>query len=51
MYAWLWRQLPGPFALRLAIAFLLTLVVIALLFTVVFPYVETKVPINGVTVS
>ena len=51
MYAWLWRQLPGPLAVRVVLAVLLALVVVAVLFLVVFPWVEPRLPFNDVTVS
>ena len=37
MYPWIWRHLPGPFAVRAATAVLLALAVAALLLFVVFP--------------
>lgn len=51
MYGWLWRALPGPLAVRLVLALLLLLAVLALLFFVVFPRVEELLPYNDVTVS
>jgi hypothetical protein len=50
MYAWIWRNLPGPMALRLFETFLLLLGVIALLLFVIFPVVEPHLPFNQVTV-
>ena len=38
MYGWIWRHLPGPFAVRIITAVLLVLGVLALLMFVVFPY-------------
>ncbi|WP_188316481.1 hypothetical protein [Solihabitans fulvus] len=49
MYAWIWRHLPGPIALRIALATLLVLAVLALLMFVVFPWAEPKLPFNHVT--
>ena len=49
MYAWIWRTLPGPFALKLAEALLLLAAVLALLFFVVFPWAEPRLPFNDVT--
>jgi hypothetical protein len=51
MYSWVWRHLPGPVAMRLAIALLLVAVVIVLLFTVVFPWAEANLPFLQVTVD
>jgi hypothetical protein len=51
VYAWLWRHLPGGFALRLVSALLLLLGVLALLFFVVFPFVEPRLPFQDVTVE
>jgi hypothetical protein len=49
MYAWIWRHLPGPLAVRIALALTLVLGVIALLFFVIFPVVEPLLPFNQVT--
>jgi hypothetical protein len=49
MYAWIWRHLPGPFAVRLILALLAVCAVIALLFFVVFPAVDPLLPFNNVT--
>jgi hypothetical protein len=51
VYAWLWRKLPGPTPVRVLEALLLALVVVALLFTVVFPWLEPRLPFNDVTVD
>ncbi len=45
MYAWIWRVLPGPLAVRLLLA------VLALLMIVVFPVVDPLLPFNGVSVG
>jgi hypothetical protein len=50
MYGWIWRNLPGPIALRLFETLVLMLAVIALLLFVVFPIVEPHLPLNQVTV-
>jgi hypothetical protein len=50
MYAWIWRNLPGPFAVRLLIALLLIAAVIVLLMLVVFPWLEPMLPFNDVSV-
>lgn len=49
MYAWIYRHLPGPTPVRLALASLAVLAVVALLMFVVFPAVETVVPNGHVT--
>lgn len=51
MYGWLWRHLPGPLPLRLLLALVLLLGVLALLFLVVFPEVEPLLPFSDVTVD
>lgn len=49
MYAWIWRHLPGPIAARVALAAVLVLGVIAVLFLVVFPWLEPLLPFSDVT--
>ncbi len=51
MYAALWRMLPGPFAVRLALALVLVAAVVVALFAWVFPAVEPYVPWGNVTVD
>lgn len=51
MYVWFWRHLPGPLPARLLLAALALAAVVALLFLVVFPYVETRLPYSEVTVD
>ncbi|HEY4314541.1 MAG TPA: hypothetical protein VGO19_03430 [Actinomycetes bacterium] len=51
MYAWIWRNLPGPVPVRLLISLALVVAVIALLFTVVFPWAEKALPFLHVTVN
>ncbi len=51
MYAWIWRHLPGPVPVRVLIALLLLVAVVALLFTVVFPWLDPFLPFNKVTVT
>lgn len=50
MYAWIWRHLPGPVAVRVITAVLLIAAVIALLMFVVFPWLEPMLPFNDVSV-
>ncbi len=51
MYAWLWRTLPGPTPVKVLEALALVAATVALLFTVVFPWVEPRLPFNDVTVD
>ena len=51
MYGWLWHHLPGPLVLRLLQLTVLLAGVLALLFFVVFPQVESLLPYNDVTVK
>jgi hypothetical protein len=51
MYAWLWRRLPGRWPVKLAIVAVVVLALCALLFAVVFPWVEPRLPFNHVTVN
>jgi len=51
MYAWIWRHLPGPWPVRVALSLLLAGGVVALLFTVVFPWAEHALPFVDVTVD
>lgn len=47
MYGWIWRHLPGPTAAKLVQALVLFLAVVALLFFVVFPWLEPMLPIDS----
>ena len=51
MYGWLWRHLPGPTAVRVVIALLLFVALVAVLFLWVFPWVEPRLPFTDVTVD
>lgn len=51
MYGWIYRHLPGPALLRVALAALLAGIVVALLLFVVFPAVEPHIPTDRVTVG
>ena len=51
MYAWIWRHLPGPTLVRVLVATALVLGVVAVLFTVVFPWAEHALPFLDVTVN
>jgi hypothetical protein len=43
MYAWIWRHLPGTPPAKAATAAALAMIIAALLWYVVFPWVEPKV--------
>lgn len=51
MYSWIWRHLPGPLPARLVTSLVLVGAVVIVLFTVVFPWVEPRLPVNNVTVG
>jgi len=51
MYGWLWNHLPGPAASKFCCAAVLLVAVVALLFTVVFPWVTPRLPFDDVTVD
>ena len=51
MYGALWRVLPGPLALRVLLALLLALAVVAGCFVWVFPTVAPYLPFNETTVE
>ena len=51
MYGWLWRKLPGPWPVKLLESLVLLTGVLAVLFLVVFPWVEPRLPFTDVTVD
>ncbi len=51
MYTWIWRHLPGPTAVKVLEALVLFLAVVALLFFVVFPWLEPYLPFDRVSVN
>ena len=51
MYGWIWRTLPGGWPGKLAGSFVLLVGALALLFFVVFPFAEPRLPFNHVTVT
>lgn len=51
MYSWIWRKLPGGLGGKLAGSLILFLLVVVLLYLVVFPWLEPKLPLNRVTVG
>ncbi len=51
LYGMLWRLLPGPRAVKVIEAVLLFAVVVAVLFTWVFPLIAPLMPFNETTVG
>lgn len=51
MYVWIWRHLPGNLPAKLFGCLVLFAGVCALLFFLVFPWAEDKLPFNDVTVD
>ena len=51
MYGWIWRTLPGGLAGKLLGCAVLLAAALALLFLVVFPYAEPRLPFNQTTVE
>lgn len=51
MYGWIWQTLPGSWKVKLPIIIGLVLLILALLFFVVFPWIETNLPMNDVVVD
>lgn len=51
MYTWIWRRLPGGRGLKAAEALAMALIIVALLFFVIFPWIEPLMPFNSVTVN
>jgi len=51
MYGWIWRRLPGGLGAKVGGCAVLLVGVLALLFLVIFPWVEPRLPWNDVTVN
>ncbi len=51
MYDWIWRRLPGRLGQKVVEALVLLIAAVALLFLVVFPYVEPRLPWNRSVVT
>ena len=51
MYVWIWRRLPGGLPGKLAGSAVLLVAVLALLFLLVFPWAERRLPFNDVSVD
>lgn len=51
MYVWIWRRLPGGLPGKLAGSLVLLAGALALLFFLVFPWAEKRLPFNDVSVD
>ena len=51
MYVWLWRHLPGGLPGKLVGSLALLVGVLALLFFLLFPWAEKRLPFNDVSVD
>jgi hypothetical protein len=51
MYVWIWRRLPGGLPGKFLGSLVLLAGVLALLFFLVFPWAETRLPFNDVTIT
>ncbi len=51
LYGWLWRRLPGPKAVKVLLATVLLVAVVAVLFSWVFPVIAPLMPFNDTTVE
>ncbi|MDQ1688462.1 MAG: hypothetical protein QOK42_1437 [Frankiaceae bacterium] len=51
MYTWIWGKLPGGLPGKIAGTLVLLAAAIAVLFLVVFPWAEPRLPFNDVTVD
>lgn len=51
MYGWLWRNLPGPAAVRVIELLMLAVAVIAACFLWIFPAIAPILPFNQQTVE
>jgi hypothetical protein len=51
VYGWIWQRLPGNWIGKVAGCAVLLAAAVAVLFLVVFPYAEPRLPFNQVTVD
>jgi hypothetical protein len=51
MYGWIWRRLPGNLAAKLIEGLVLLVGVLAVLFLVLFPWVEPRLPWNNINID
>lgn len=51
MYAWIFRNLPGPLGVKILLAAMLLAAVLLLLMELVFPWVDQYSPLNDSTID
>jgi len=51
MYGWLWRVIPGPAVVRVAVLAVLAVMVVVVCFSWVFPAIAPYLPLNDITVE
>jgi hypothetical protein len=51
VYGWIWRRLPGNFPVKLVEGLVLVVGVLAILFLVLFPWVEPRLPWNNINID
>lgn len=51
MYSWIWRHIPGGLLGKVVLSLVLVIAVAALLWFVIFPWVDANLPNNDVTVG
>ncbi len=51
MYPWIWNHLPGPLLVRVLICMAALSLLVGVLFTRVFPWLEPRLPFTEVTVD
>jgi hypothetical protein len=51
VYGWIWRSLPGNLTAKLVEGLVLLVGVLALLFLVLFPWVEPRLPWNNINID
>jgi hypothetical protein len=51
MYVWIWRRLPGGLPGKLVGSLLLLAAALALLFFLLFPWAEKRLPFQDITVN
>jgi hypothetical protein len=47
VYGWIWRHLPGPWAVKALLAALLAALTVWVLFSYVYPWMEPLSPFGG----
>lgn len=51
MYGWIWNKLPGPVVVKLLLVLIVVAAIVAVLFQWVFPWVDTVLPLQDVTIN